>query len=155
IVTELELDLHPVGPDLFGGEVIHPGSADVEALAGLVELAATMPDEARLMAALVTAPEAPFVPPEAQGKPVCVLAAAHCGSVAAGRWALEPLRAIGTPAVDALRELTYCELQRTVDRTIPPGRHAYVKSDLLGPLDRYALQTLAERHLGATSPHCQ
>ena len=91
-----------------------------------------MPDEVRLMAALVTAPEAPFVPPEAQGKPVCVLAAAHCGAVDEGERVLAPLRDFGPPVVDAMRELSYVELQQTVDKTIPPGRRAYVKSDFLG-----------------------
>lgn len=155
VVTELEFELHPVGPLLFGGEAIHPGFRDVEALRTLVHLAPTMPDEVRMMAALVTAPEAPFVPQEAWGQPVCVLAAAHCGDVAAGEEALAPLRAFGPPVVDSFRPLPYVELQQTVDKTIPPERHAYVKSDFLGALDDSALQVIADHHLRAPSPHSQ
>ena len=154
IVTSLELDLHPVGPVLWGGEVIHPGARDVEALRALVDLAGQVPDEARLMAALVTAPDAPFVPPEAVGTPVCVLAGAHCGPVEQGRAALAPLSDSG-PVVDLLRELTYVELQQTVDQTLPPARRAYVKSDFLGPLDDAALAVLADWHHRASSPYCQ
>lgn len=155
VVTELELDLHPVGPTLFGGELIHPGFRDVEALRHMVDRAAAMPDEVRLMAALVTAPEAPFVPPEAQGRLVCVLAAAHCGDVDEGRATLQPLREFGPPVVDTMRELSYVELQQSVDPLIPPARSAYVKSDFLGPLDDEALQVLARHHAEATSSHCQ
>lgn len=145
VVTSLELDLHPVGPVLYGGELVHPASRDVEALRLLVGSAARMPDEVRLMAALVAAPEV---------GPVCVLAAAHCGEVEDGRRVLEPLRAL-PPVLDTVRELTYVELQQVVDKTIPPGRRAYVKSDFLGPLDDEALHTLAEWHGRATSPYCQ
>jgi FAD/FMN-containing dehydrogenase len=155
VVTELELGLHPVGPLLYGGELIHPGSRDADALHALVELAPTMPEEVRMLAALVTAPQAPFVPEEAWGKPVCVLAAAHCGDLASGERALAPLRAFGPPVVDTMRPLPYVELQQTVDKTIPPDRHAYVKSEFLGPLDGEAIEELAAHHLRATSPHCQ
>ena len=154
IVTSLEYDLHPVGP-LYGGELIHPGFRDVDALRSMVDLAPTMPDEVRLMAALVTAPHAPFVPAEAQGKPVCVLAAAHCGPVDEGERVLAPLREFGPPVVDTMRPQPYVELQQSVDKMIPPGRIAYVKSDFLGPLDERALEVLAEHHARATSPYCQ
>ncbi len=155
IITELEFDLHPVGPTLFGGELIHPGFRDHAALRFLTAQASEMPDEVRLMAALVTAPAAPFVPPEAQGQPICVFAAAHCGTVEDGRTALERLRAFGPPVLDTLRELSYVELQQSVDPMIPSGRSAYVKSDFLGPLDDEALQILGRHHAEATSPHCQ
>jgi FAD binding domain/Berberine and berberine like len=154
IVTSLEYDLHPVGP-LYGGELIHPGFRGVDALRSMVDLAPTMPDEVRLMAALVTAPHAPFVPAEAQGKPVCVLAAAHCGPVDEGERVLAPLREFGPPVVDTMRPQPYVELQQSVDKMIPPGRNAYVKSDFLGRLDDQTLQVLAEHHARATSPYCQ
>jgi FAD/FMN-containing dehydrogenase len=155
VVTELEFDLHPVGPTILGGELVHPSFRDYAALRVMVDRAATMPDEVRVMAALVTAPEAPFVPLEAQGQPVCVVAAAHSGEVEDGRAALEPLRDFGPPVVDTMREVTYVELQQSVDPMIPPARSAYVKSDFLGPLDDEALQVLAKYHAEATSPHCQ
>lgn len=154
VVTSLEYDLHPVGP-LYGGELIHPGFLDVPALRSMVDLAPTMPDEVRLMAALVTAPHAPFVPKEAQGRPVCVLAAAHCGSTEVGERVLAPLRDFGPPVVDTMRTQPYRELQQSVDKMIPPGRIAYVKSDFLGPLDDRALQVLAGHHARATSPYSQ
>jgi FAD/FMN-containing dehydrogenase len=155
VVTELELGLHPVGPQLYGGELIHPGFRDQEALRTIVDLAPTMPEEVRLMAALVTAPEAPFVPPEAQGQPVCVLISAHCGDAAEGERVLAPLREFGPPVVDMMRPLTYVELQQAADPMIPPGRRAYVKSDFLGSLDDAALEVLTQHHLTATSASSQ
>lgn len=154
IVTSLEFILHPVGR-LYGGELIHPASRDVPALKSMVDLAPTMPDEVRLMAALVTAPRAPFVPAEAQGKPVCVLAGAHCGPVEEGERVLAPLRKFGPPFVDTMREQSYVELQQSVDKLIPPGRIAYVKSDFLGRLDDKALQVIADHHARVTSPYSQ
>jgi len=154
VVTSLEYDLHPVGT-VYGGELIHPGFRDFAALRSMVDLAPTMPDEVRLMAALVTAPHAPFVPEEARGKPVCVLAAAHSGPVDEGERVLAPLRAFGPPVVDTMRPQPYVELQQSVDKMIPPGRIAYVRSDFLGRLDDEALEVLAEHHLAATSPYSQ
>ena len=155
IVTELEYDLVPAGPIVYGGETIHPGFRDVDALRFLLDLAPTVPDRARVMAALVTAPPEPFVPVEAQGKPVCVLVGAHCGDLEEGREVLAPMRSFGPPVVDTMREMPYVELQATVDKTIPPGRRAYVKSDFLGPLDETALAVLAEHHARTTSPYNQ
>lgn len=155
IVTEFEFSLHPVGPELYGGDVIHPGFKDVAALRFLLAHAADVPDGTRLMAALVTAPEAPFVPPEARGRPVCVLGAAHLGDVEEGRRVLAPLRSFGPPVVDTLRSMTYVELQQVVDRTIPPAPRTYAKSEFLGALDDAALEVLAEHHARATSPYHQ
>lgn len=154
IVTELVYDLHPVG-DLYAGELIHPGSRDVEVLRHMTGLAPSMPDEVRLMAALVTAPHAPFVPPEAQGQPVCVLAGSHCGDPEEGERVLEPLRGLGPAAVDTMRVQSYVELQQAVDPLIPAERRSYVKSDFLGPLDERALEVLAEHHQRFTSPFNQ
>jgi hypothetical protein len=84
-----------------------------------------------------------------------VLAAAHCGRVEDGRAALEPLRDFGPPVIDTMREVTYVELQQSVDQMLPPARSAYVKSDFLGPLDDEALQILGRYHAEATSRHCQ
>lgn len=151
IVTSFEYDLHPVGP-LYAGELVHPGFRDVEVLSHLATLAPTMPDEVRLLVALVTAPEAPFVPPEAQGQPVCVLAGSHCGDAEEGARRLEPLRSLGPAAVDTLRPQSYVELQQAVDPMNPPGRLSYVKSDFLGPLTTQAFEVLAQAHASATSP---
>ena len=154
IVTELEYALHPVGP-MYAGELIHPGFRDVEALRLMTGLAPSMPDEVRLMTALVTAPDAPFVPPEAQGQPVCVLAGAHCGDPDEGERVLAPLRTLGPAAVDTMRVQSYVELQRSIDPLIPEERRSYVKSDFLGELDDRALEILAEHHQRFTSPHNQ
>ena len=67
---------------------------------------------------------------------MCVLAAAHCGDVEEGERVLAPLREFGPPVVDTMRPQSYVELQQSVDKMIPPGRIAYVKSDFLGPARR-------------------
>ncbi len=154
IVTSFEYHLHPVGP-IYGGELIHPGFRDVDALRTMVDLAPSMPDEARLMAALVTAPEAPFVPPEAQGQPVCVIGGAYVGPMDVGEQVLAPLHDLGPAAVDTMREQTYVEIQQAVDQLLPPARHSYVKSDFLGPLDDRAFEVIAEYHARFTSPYNQ
>ena len=68
---------------------------------------------------------------------------------------LAPLREFGPPVVDLMRPMSYVELQQTVDKTIPPGRHAYVKSDFLGALDDEALEIVAAHHARTTSPFNQ
>ena len=56
VVTSLELRLHPVGPLVLGGLVLHPLSAAREALRFYRDFSASLPDEAEAYAALLTTP---------------------------------------------------------------------------------------------------
>ncbi|WP_084965997.1 FAD-binding oxidoreductase [Thermoactinospora rubra] len=154
VVTRFTYRLHPVGP-LFAGAVMHPGDRAPQALRFVRDLAAAAPDELSLMAALVTAPPEPFVPPEMRGRPMVLLAGCHVGPVEDGERALAPLRRFGPPPVDLFGVMPYVELQRLADPMNVPGRPIYVKSEMLGPLDDAALEVAAARAAEPSSPYNQ
>jgi FAD/FMN-containing dehydrogenase len=144
VVTRFTFRLHPVGP-VYGGPVFFPADRTVDVLELFRELGAAAPRELSLVTVLVTAPPAPFVPPELVGQQVAGLAGAWIGDPADGEQALAPLRtALGRPAIDLLGVLPYCALQQSVDASAPWGMRAYLKSDFLDELDDAAIRDLAE-----------
>ena len=149
IVTRFRFRLHEVGA-VWAGMVVLPGDLATDVLGLGLELAASAPRELSTVTALVSAPPAPFVPPEAVGTPVVVFAAAMFGDPAAGPDLLEPVRRLAPPMLDTFGVTTYPELQRMFDDANVAGRQNYVKSDFLRLLDAGAVEALA-RHGGAPS----
>ena len=151
IVTRFTFDLHPVAP-LWGGLVLYPGAAAGEALRAAVEIGNTAPRELALVAAVVCAPPAPFIPAALVGTPIVGLAAAYFGDIEAGRMLIEPLRQLGAPLADTFAVTSYVELQQMFDAANPPGRQQYMKSDFLGPLPPAGLDGLVSHALTPSSP---
>lgn len=152
VVTAFTFRLHPV-PPLYGGTVVFAGHRATEALSLYRELGAAAPRELSLVAVLMTAPPAPYVPAELRGAPAVALAGAYVGAVADGERLLAPLRtALGVPAVDMLGVLPYTALQQMVDGSAPWGLRSYVKSDFLDELDDAAIAALVEVGGDRTSP---
>src|SRR4029453_13448695 len=57
IATSFEFDLHPVGPIIAGGLVIHPLARAVEVLEFFRDTCATLPDKVMLVCGLLFAPD--------------------------------------------------------------------------------------------------
>ena len=81
---------------------------------------------------VIRAPAAPFVPAEWHGERVCVMAVCYSGDRA--EEALAPIRALGEPVFDILREQPYTEVQSYLDATEPKGEHYYWKTEYLAEL---------------------
>ena len=140
---------------MFGGAVMHPADRAHEALAFYREFCATAPDELTGYALLVTAPPAPFVPPEMVGQPIVVLAAAYAGDLAEGERVLKPLREFGSPPIDLFQPLPYPVLQSMFDETSPAGHSYYLKGDYVSDLSDELIGTLIERHAAMPGSHCE
>jgi len=152
IVTRFTYRLHPVGPMLYGGAVIHPGERAGDVLRFMRELSKEVPDEVSLMVALVVAPPAPEFPPSLRGRPVAVLGACYVGDLAAGEEALRPVHEFGPPAADLLGPIPYVALQQLVDAATPRGLQYYVKSEWLADLPDVVIDGLVEHHATRTTP---
>lgn len=152
IVTKFTYRLHPVGPILYGGAVVHTVDRAADVLRFLRDLSPTVPEEVSLMAALVVAPPAPEFPPELHGRPVVVIGACYHGGLAEGEEALRPVRDFAAPAVDMLGPIPYVALQQMVDAFTPRGLQYYVRSEWLGDLPDAVINELVEHHLSRTSP---
>jgi FAD/FMN-containing dehydrogenase len=152
VVTELELRVHRVGPTIYGGMLLFPRDRAREVCRGLREAMADAPRGLTAGAILMTAPPAPFVPPDLQGRPAVGVLAAYFGDVARGPEMLAALRACGGPAADTVGPMPYRDLQAITDPGNPPGRRNYWHSDLLAELPDEAIDALVERASAATSP---
>jgi hypothetical protein len=152
IVTEFEFQLHPVGPIVLGGLILHPRDKAPELCRFYREFMQSAPPELGGGIVLMTAPPAPFVPPALQGRQAVAIVVAWFGDVGHGQTVLAPLRAFGAPPVDMVQPMPYVVLQSLLDAGNPPGRRNYWRSDNLSALPDEAIDALIARAETATSP---
>jgi FAD/FMN-containing dehydrogenase len=152
VVTSLELALHPVGPTVTGGLLLHPMARAAELLRFVRDFVAGAPDELGCVATLWTAPPAPFVPPDLRGAPAAAILVCHSGPAEEAERCLAPLRAFGPPAVDRIARVPYTVVQRMLDPAGVHGRLVEVAADHLAGLPDAAIDVLVERAGRLTSP---
>lgn len=150
IVTRFEFDVHPVST-IFGGLLLFPFDRAAEVLTAFRGWAVDAPDEASLMASLMTAPPEPFVPPELTGQKVMALVGCWCGDLAAGADAIAALRALG-PAVDLFGPMPYPALQGMLDAGAPAGGRYYFRGGYVADLTDEVIAVAVERAAAMTSP---
>lgn len=129
VVTAFEFSLHPVGPTILSGPVVHALDHAPAVLRAYRQVARELPDEASCWFVLRKAPPLPFLKPEHHGAPVLILAMAYAGAVAQGEAALRPLREVGTPLADAVSPHPYTAWQAAFDPLLAPGARNYWKSN--------------------------
>jgi FAD/FMN-containing dehydrogenase len=152
VVTEFEFDLHPLGPDVLAGMVLHRLEDAGEVLRFTREYMHEAPDGVTLFETFMTVPpEEPF-PEELRGKPALGLGVAYAGPVDEGEQVLRPLRSFGRPALDAVEPMPVVGLQTMLDPTAPHGMHNYNKSHFLSELPDAAIDRMVELHEGVPSP---
>ncbi len=135
IVTSFEFRLHPVGPIITGGLIAHPFERARDLLHFYRDITRSLPDEMIVFAGLVHAPDG-------SGAKLAALVAAHCGSAADGEAAMRPLKAFGSPVMDALGPIPYCALNALLDAAYPKGALNHWKSSFLTQLSDDAIDTL-------------
>lgn len=152
VVTELRFRLHPVGPIVLAGWVLHAQEKAAEVLRFHREFAAAAPDELTTIVILRRLPQLPKLPPFLRGMPVIGIAVCHCGVIEAGERAVQPLRAFGPPLVDGIGLKPYLEHQTMFDAAQPAGRCNYWKTSYLRELSDAAIEAMVESARRSTSP---
>ena len=143
VVTSLTFAMHPV-TTVVGGLTLFPADRAREVLSVYAELTASAPADLTTLAALTTAPPAPFVPEALQGRPAVAIAACHIGNPAAAERALAPIRAL-RPAADLIAAMPYVGLQSMLDAAAPAGQRHYWKSGYLRTLEPTIIDALVEQ----------
>jgi FAD/FMN-containing dehydrogenase len=143
VVTALEFRLHPVGPRVLAGLVLHQAERGRELLRLYRDVMNTAPDELSLAFAWITAPEEPDVPAELHGKPAVAVAGMYAGPIDEAEQALEEIRAFGPPAADFFEPTAYAEFQCSLDD--PPGYRNYWTAEPVGDLGDTAIDAIAEQ----------
>jgi FAD/FMN-containing dehydrogenase len=145
IVTSFQYRLHPVGPLVYGGLILHPASRAAELLRFYAEWTTTLPDELTTVVVLLTAPPEPFIPAELHGTPMIAVACCHTGPTADAEAAIKDLRAFADPVADLIGPIPYAALQAMSDAGAPRGVHWYFKTEYLHDLTDEAIDMLVER----------
>jgi len=155
VVTSFEFTLHPVGPQVIAGLIVHPFSAAKEVLHEYRRLVAKAPDELCCWVVMRKAPPLPFLPKEVHGTEVLVLALCHAGDLGAGEKAAAPFKAIGKPIADVVGPHPYAGWQAAFDPLLTPGERNYWKSHDFVELADGLIDVLLDAVRRLPSPQCE
>ena len=139
---------------MLGGLLAFPFDRGAQVLRAFREWAAEAPDDATLLASIMTAPPEPFVPAELVGQKVVVLLGCWCGDLDTGAAALAPLRTLG-PALDHFGPMPYPVLQTMLDGAAPAGLRNYYRGGYLAELTDDVIAVALRHGAGSPSPMSQ
>jgi FAD/FMN-containing dehydrogenase len=145
VVTSFEFQLHPVGPIVTGGLVIHPFEAARDFLRFMREYTDTISDEQTLFAGLVHAPDG-------SGMPLCAAVLCHIGTPEQAQKELEPLLTFGSPLDVPVSQMPYTVVNTLIDDGFPKGALNYWKATFLQELADDAIDTMIEAFANCPSP---
>ncbi|GAA0232497.1 FAD-binding oxidoreductase [Actinomadura nitritigenes] len=140
VVTRMRFALHPLR-ELTGGVLIHPIERGAQVLRHYQEVADAAPGRLAVRLTLMAAPPAPFVPEPVRGRPIVMVGVAAFAPPDEAERMLRPLREFGPPVADAVRPMTYLQLQQPPNR-FPERQRAHGASHFLGRLDDAAVDGL-------------
>jgi FAD/FMN-containing dehydrogenase len=143
VVTSLEYRLHPVGPLVLGGIILHPLSQAREVAQFYRAFTSSAPDELTTLLGFLTSPD---------GQPAVAFVVCYSGPLAHGEEVIRPLRAFGTPVADLVAPMPYTAVQALFDPAFPPGRLNYWKSSFLEDLSDAAIETMIAQFSAVPSP---
>ncbi len=150
IVASFEFALHPVST-VLGGLMLFGWDRARKALQRFRDWATDLPDEGSMLAAVMTGPPEPFVPPELVGQKVIAVVGCWCGDLDQGAGALRWMRELG-PAVDLFGPMPYPALQGMLDAGAPHGLRNYFRSGYASGLGDDMIDVLLEHGTRLPSP---
>ena len=135
VVTEFEFQLHPAGPDMFGGDIMWPIAQARDLLEFYAEYSEGLSDE------MYTGPYMTMLP---DGTGVIGMDICHSGDFAAADRELAPLRQFGTPLADTVVPTPYVALQIRNDGVWRPGLRSYAKNGMAGEFSQGLIDAIIE-----------
>ncbi len=143
VVTAFELQLHPVGPGVLGGKIVHRLAEARAALEFYHEYARTAPDELSADAIFLTSPD---------GERVLAISVCYIGAIDQGERVLQPLKRFGPPLFDDITPTAYTEVQAAADELFPIGLRFYWKSHFLKQISGDAVEATVSHFAKVPSP---
>ncbi|WP_232664368.1 FAD-binding oxidoreductase [Pseudonocardia sp. TRM90224] len=128
IATALEIGLVPLRT-VYGGRLSFAGDDVPALLDAFRSWSAGLPEATSSSVALMPFPDIPAIPEELRGRYVGTLAVTHAGPAAEGAELVAPMREIGTPLVDTMRELPFTESGTIHNEPAQP--HSYTGTNAL------------------------
>ena len=155
VVTSFEFKLHPLGPEVLSGLIVHPLDQARELLPAYRRIAKEAPDELTVWVVMRKAPPLPFLPTEWHGKEVLVFAVCYSGDMKAGEKAVQPLRALGKPIADVVSPHPFTGWQAAFDPLLTPGARNYWKSHDFNDLSDAATGVVLDAVSNLPTPECE
>lgn len=152
IVTSFEYRLHPVGPMVLAGMVLHSIDKAADFLRFYRDFAVTTPDELMTIPLIRFAPPAPFIPEPLRNKLVVGVAVCYIGPIEDGEQAVQPLKDFGPPAAYLIGPKLFTTFQAMFDAGAPSGNMYYQKTECLTGLSDEAIETFIAHAVQMTSP---
>ena len=137
VATSFDFRLHPVGPMITGGVVAYPFSEAWDTLRFFRDATASLPDDMMVFGGLIHAPDG-------SGTKLAAMVVCHCGSLADGERAVQPIKSFGTPVLDGIGQVPYAVMNSMLDAAFPRGALNYWKSSFLASLPDEALRTMID-----------
>jgi FAD/FMN-containing dehydrogenase len=155
VVTSFELRLHPVGPEVLAGFVVHPFAAAGEVMRHWRDAAPSAPEDLTCWAVARKAPPLPFLPEAWHGREVLILAMLWAGDPREGESATRGLRSFGKPLADVVAPMPYVAFQKALDPLLLPGARNYWKSHNFASMPDAAIDTFLRHVDRLPSPQCE
>ena len=152
IVTEFEFRLHPIGPLVYAGLILHPRAAAAELLRFYRDFMDAAPDEVCGGVSLLTAPPVDPIPEPVRGQSAAGILVLYTGDPGEGEEILRPLLEWGTPWLTMVQPMPYQAVQGLNDGANPWGISEYFKIDYLPELPDDAIESLVDKAAAAGSP---
>ena len=137
VVASFDYRLSPIGPTVTGGLVAHPFDKARDVLRFYRDATAAAPDDLTVFAGLIHAPDG-------SGAKLAAMVVCHCGPLEVGERETRPLKTYGSPLVDTVGPISYCQQNAMLDAAYPRGALNYWKSNFLSSLSDDAIDTLVE-----------
>ena len=155
VVTEFEFALHPLGPEVVAGMVVHPFADFGPVLKQYQAALARASDDLTCWAVMRKAPPLPFLPAEWHGREIVVLAMCHVGPRAEAEAATAELRKIGKPIADVVGPMPFVGWQSAFDPLLTPGARNYWKSHDVAAFGDDALEILRDGVATLPTEECE
>jgi FAD/FMN-containing dehydrogenase len=133
VVTSFKYQLHPLGPVVLGGLILHPIEKASEAVKFYREFTQASPEELTTLFAFLTTPDA---------HPIVAFIVCYSGDLQQGEKVILPLQKFGTPIADMVQPMPYVAVQSLSKDLYPSGRLNYWKSTFLQTLNDDAIETM-------------
>jgi FAD binding domain-containing protein/berberine-like enzyme len=154
VVTEFEVNLHPVSSVLFGA-----GMCFGEDIPAIVQhwrdFMPHAPDNLRWGISLTIAPHTENIPEQLRGRPVASQGLLWVGGLEEGRRYVEQGLSLCNAVAVTKSELSFVNLQTMADHEFPHGRRYYTKSGYFRDLDDRDIRRMVEALATIPSPASQ
>jgi FAD/FMN-containing dehydrogenase len=154
VVTEFEVNLHPVSSVLFGAGMCFED--DIPAIVQhWRELMPSAPDNLRWGISLTIAPHTENIPVHLRGRPAASQGLVWVGDPEKGRAHVDHALSLCNAVAVSKSELSLLNLQTMADHEFPHGRSYYTKSGYFRSLDDQNIQRMVEALTTISSPASQ